>query len=57
MSGRPTRELDEIDPDLREVFVLMSELEEMSAARVRRARIAFEAARNRHRAKQPRTPA
>lgn len=61
--------LDELDPDLREVFVL-SELEEMSGpsiaealdlelsnvyARVRRARLAFDAALRRYRAKQTRT--
>ena len=60
--------LDELDADLREVFVL-SELEEMSGpaiaealdlelsnvyARVRRARLAFEAALKRHRARQAR---
>jgi RNA polymerase sigma-70 factor (ECF subfamily) len=60
--------LDELDPDLREVFVL-TELEEMSGpdiaealdlqlsnvyARVRRARIAFDAALKRHRARQAR---
>lgn len=60
--------LDELDPDLREVFVL-TELEEMSGpaiaqaldlelsnvyARVRRARIAFDAVLKRHRAKQAR---
>jgi RNA polymerase sigma-70 factor, ECF subfamily len=61
--------LDELEPDLREVFVL-SELEEMSGpsiaealdlelsnvyARVRRARMAFDAALRRYRAKQART--
>jgi RNA polymerase sigma-70 factor (ECF subfamily) len=61
--------LDELEPDLREVFVL-SELEEMSGpsiaealdlelsnvyARVRRARLAFDAALRRYRAKQTRT--
>ncbi|HTU58329.1 MAG TPA: sigma-70 family RNA polymerase sigma factor [Polyangiales bacterium] len=61
--------LDELDADLREVFVL-SELEEMSGpaiaealdlelsnvyARVRRARLAFDAALKRHRARQART--
>lgn len=61
--------LDELEPDLREVFVL-SELEEMSGpaiaqalelelsnvyARVRRARLAFDAALRRYRAKQART--
>lgn len=60
--------LDELEPDLREVFVL-TELEEMSGpaiaqaldlqlsnvyARVRRARIAFEAALKRQRARQAR---
>lgn len=61
--------LDELDADLREVFVL-SELEEMSGpaiaealelelsnvyARVRRARLAFDAVLKRHRARQART--
>lgn len=61
--------LDELDADLREVFVL-SELEEMSGpaiaealdlelsnvyARVRRARQAFDGALKRHRARQART--
>lgn len=61
--------MDELEPDLREVFVL-SELEEMSGpsiaealdlelsnvyARVRRARLAFDAALRRYRAKQTRT--
>lgn len=61
--------LDQLDADLREVFVL-SELEEMSGpaiaealdlelsnvyARVRRARLAFDAALKRHRARQART--
>jgi RNA polymerase sigma-70 factor, ECF subfamily len=61
--------LEELDPDLREVFVL-SELEEMSGpaiaealelelsnvyARVRRARLAFDATLRRYRAKQART--
>jgi RNA polymerase sigma-70 factor (ECF subfamily) len=61
--------LDELEADLREVFVL-SELEEMSGpaiaealdlelsnvyARVRRARLAFDAALKRHRARQART--
>jgi RNA polymerase sigma-70 factor, ECF subfamily len=60
--------LDELDPDLREVFVL-SELEEMSGpaiaealdlqlsnvyARMRRAKLGFDAALRRHRAKQAR---
>ena len=62
--------LDELDADLREVFVL-SELEEMSGpaiaealdlelsnvyARVRRARLAFDAALKRHRARTARNP-
>lgn len=61
--------LDELDADLREVFVL-AELEEMSGpaiaealdlelsnvyARVRRGRLAFDAALKRHRARQART--